>query len=183
MQQLGSPIRTIVRYVSHHFAFSGNRGLLLLEVKMDRRRALGGHDAAVYAGRRRAFEWIDPNRVHPGAHVRSGCGTCFVPSHTGICRSPPKFAKAGGRTVAADVTGVPTILIARTDANSAGLLLNDIDRPSRSFSASCRPWAISSNLSLWPVFHALNLSVFQLAKDYAASEVPPCGMESQCRRW
>jgi isocitrate lyase len=35
--------------------------------------------------------------------------------------------------LAADVMGVPTILIARTDANSAGLLLSDVDRRDRPF--------------------------------------------------
>jgi isocitrate lyase len=35
--------------------------------------------------------------------------------------------------LAADVMGVPTILIARTDANSAGLLLNDIDQRDKPF--------------------------------------------------
>src|SRR6202012_1502635 len=35
--------------------------------------------------------------------------------------------------LAADVCGVPTILIARTDANSAGLLLSDIDTRDREF--------------------------------------------------
>jgi isocitrate/methylisocitrate lyase len=35
--------------------------------------------------------------------------------------------------LAADVCGVPTILIARTDANSAGLLLSDIDQRDRQF--------------------------------------------------
>ena len=35
--------------------------------------------------------------------------------------------------LAADVCGVPTILIARTDANSAGLLLSDADRRDRAF--------------------------------------------------
>ena len=35
--------------------------------------------------------------------------------------------------LAADVMGVPTILVARTDANSAGLLLSDIDRRDAAF--------------------------------------------------
>ena len=35
--------------------------------------------------------------------------------------------------LAADIAGVPTILAARTDANSAGLLLNDIDPRDREF--------------------------------------------------
>ncbi|MFZ1320380.1 MAG: isocitrate lyase [Ignavibacteria bacterium] len=35
--------------------------------------------------------------------------------------------------LAADIMGVPTILIARTDANSANLLLNDIDERDRKF--------------------------------------------------
>jgi isocitrate lyase len=35
--------------------------------------------------------------------------------------------------LAADVCGVPTILIARTDANSAGLLLSDVDQRDRQF--------------------------------------------------
>ena len=35
--------------------------------------------------------------------------------------------------LAADVCGVPTILIARTDANSAGLLLSDVDQRDREF--------------------------------------------------
>src|SRR5205823_4337335 len=35
--------------------------------------------------------------------------------------------------LAADVCGVPTILIARTDANSAGLLLSDADPRDRAF--------------------------------------------------
>ncbi|MFN7995884.1 MAG: isocitrate lyase [Bryobacteraceae bacterium] len=40
--------------------------------------------------------------------------------------------------LAADVLGVPTILIARTDANSAGLLLNDIDQRDRPFLTGMR---------------------------------------------
>ena len=39
---------------------------------------------------------------------------------------------------AADVMGVPTILIARTDANSAGLLLNDIDQRDKPFLTGMR---------------------------------------------
>ena len=39
---------------------------------------------------------------------------------------------------AADVMGVPTILIARTDANSAGLLLNDIDQRDKPFLTGTR---------------------------------------------
>src|SRR5450631_1011205 len=39
---------------------------------------------------------------------------------------------------AADVMGVPTLLIARTDANSAGLLLNDIDQRDTPFLAGGR---------------------------------------------
>jgi isocitrate lyase len=39
---------------------------------------------------------------------------------------------------AADVMGVPTILIARTDANSAGLLLNDIDPRDEAFLTGAR---------------------------------------------
>src|SRR2546430_11003635 len=35
--------------------------------------------------------------------------------------------------LAADVCGVPTVLIARADANSAGLLLFDADPPDREF--------------------------------------------------
>jgi isocitrate lyase len=39
---------------------------------------------------------------------------------------------------AADVMGVPTLLIARTDANSAGLLLNDIDQRDKPFLTGTR---------------------------------------------
>ena len=39
---------------------------------------------------------------------------------------------------AADVMGVPTILIARTDANSAGLLVNDIDQRDKPFLTGMR---------------------------------------------
>ena len=39
---------------------------------------------------------------------------------------------------AADVMGVPTLLIARTDANSAGLLLNDIDQRDKPFLTGMR---------------------------------------------
>jgi len=39
---------------------------------------------------------------------------------------------------AADVMGVPTLLVARTDANSAGLLLNDIDQRDKPFLTGMR---------------------------------------------
>src|SRR5258705_5936702 len=41
--------------------------------------------------------------------------------------------KLSAARLAADVCGVPTILIARTDANSAGLLLSDADPRDREF--------------------------------------------------
>ncbi len=40
--------------------------------------------------------------------------------------------------LAADIMGVPTVLIARTDANSAGLLLNDIDERDKPFITGTR---------------------------------------------
>src|SRR5437879_13893160 len=53
-------------------------------------------------------------------------GKVFVPTREFI-------EKLIAARLAADVCGVPTILIARTDANSAGLLLSDADPRDREF--------------------------------------------------
>ena len=63
--------------------------------------------------------------------------------------------------LAADVMGVPTLLVARTDANSAGLLLSDIDRarravphrragPAKASSNSAAGWTRPSRAG-WPM--------------------------------
>src|SRR5205823_1241416 len=62
--------------------------------------------------------------------------------------------------LAADVCGVPTILIARTDANSAGLLLSDADPRDREFIYGERtPKASTSSVAaLTPASHAGSLT-------------------------
>ena len=46
---------------------------------------------------------------------------------------PTAFAPLRGGRLAADVSGVPTVIIARTDANAAALLTSDIDERDHKF--------------------------------------------------
>ncbi len=91
--------------------------------------------------------------------------------------------------LAADVCGVPTLLIARTDANSAGLLLSDADPRDREFIYGERTpegfyqfrggldAAIARGLAYAPYVDMLwcetstplNMSMFHLARGYASS--------------
>jgi isocitrate lyase len=101
-----------------------------------RRRAqrVRAHEGDDRRGRgRRAFRGQLASVKKVRAHGRQGA----VPTQEAI-------RKLIAARLAADVCGVPTVLVARTDADSATLLTSDVDeRDRRSCAASARPRASS----------------------------------------
>ena len=63
----------------------------------------------------------------------SSAKKCRQPGGKVVVPTREFIEKLVAACLAADVCGVPTILIARTDANSAGLLLSDADLRDRAF--------------------------------------------------
>src|SRR5438477_309655 len=108
------------------------------------RRPLGRHRTPLHPGRCRGPAWVRPRRAYARAPRRRA--PLAPPPHRAVRSGARRDDRRPGRPdgqgrppvdlrprLAADVSGVPTIIVCRTDALSATLLTSDVDEADAPF--------------------------------------------------